>query len=101
MLFALNVPGSFAVYMIGMAGININIMLMVLNLLPIPPLDGGHIIISLLPHTAASYYSRLEPYGFYILLALLFFGVIDIVMQPAMGFSFILISTVFNLPLQL
>ena len=47
-------------------------VLMVLNLLPIPPLDGGRIAVSLLPHRAAWQFAQLEPYGFVILLALLF-----------------------------
>ena len=48
------------------AGVLVNVVLMVLNLLPIPPLDGGRIAISLLPHSLAAGYARLEPYGFMI-----------------------------------
>lgn len=100
-LLIFNMPGAFAVQMIGMAGVNINLMLMVLNLLPIPQLDGGHILASLLPHSIAVYYERLTPYGFYIFLALLALGAIDFIMRPVTSFLLFLIHAVFNLPLQL
>jgi Zn-dependent protease len=63
-------------------GVLINISLMVLNLLPIPPLDGGRIAVSLLPHSLAMPFARLEPYGFFILLALLFTHVLERLMLP-------------------
>lgn len=53
------------------AGITVNIVLMVLNLIPILPLDGGRIVLSLLPNSLAASYARLEPYGLPILLMLL------------------------------
>ena len=55
----------------GQAGIGINVVLMVLNLLPVPPLDGGRIALGLLPHRMAYQYSKVEPYGLYILLFLM------------------------------
>src|SRR4029077_6838905 len=58
------------IYM-GQAGIVINIVLGVLNFLPIPPLDGGRALYNLLPGKYGWYFYRLEPYGFFILLALL------------------------------
>jgi Zn-dependent protease len=100
-LLTLDIPGAFAMQMIGMAGISINIVLMVLNLLPIPQLDGGHILSSLLPRSIALHYERLTPYSFYIFLVLLALGVIDTVMRPITGFLFVLIGRLFNLPLQL
>jgi len=89
---------SFALPMaeMGKAGIKINAALMLLNLLPIPPLDGGRIAVSLLPHRAAWRFARLEPYGFVILLALLFTGILDGILGP-MIFGFIhLILVVFG-----
>jgi Zn-dependent protease len=63
-------------------GISINLVLMALNLLPVPPLDGGRIAVSLLPLQAARAWSRLEPYGLFIIVGLLAFGVLDDVMAP-------------------
>ncbi|MDD5177012.1 MAG: site-2 protease family protein [Sterolibacterium sp.] len=74
-----------------LAGIEINSVLMLLNLLPIPPLDGGRIAVSLLPHRLAWRFSQLERYGFFILLALLFTGVLDVILWPlVMGFRYLL-----------
>jgi Zn-dependent protease len=60
----------FAEPLIGMAdiGVTINAVLFVLNLLPLPPLDGGRVAVSLLPHRQAFKLARLEPYGFVILI---------------------------------
>ncbi len=66
------------------AGIEVNAMLMVLNLLPIPPLDGGRIATSLLPHGTAWRFARLEPYGFVILLVLMFTEVLGAILWPIM-----------------
>ena len=62
--------------LMGQAGIFINAVLMVLNLIPLPPLDGGRIAVSLLPRAQAIILSRIEPYGFFILLALLITGLL-------------------------
>lgn len=66
------------------AGIQINAVLMLLNLLPIPPLDGGRIAVSVLPHHLAWKFARLEPYGFPILILLLFTGILGAVLWPMM-----------------
>jgi Zn-dependent protease len=81
------------------AGITINIVLMVLNLLPILPLDGGRIAVSLLPDRLALGYARLEPFGFPILLALIFIPphVLGVLMMPMVRASIGLIGTVFRL----
>lgn len=68
--------------LMGRAGIEINVVLMVLNLLPVPPLDGGRIAVSLLPYRLAYQFSRLEPYGFMILVVLLFTGVLWAIIGP-------------------
>jgi Zn-dependent protease len=64
------------------AGIKVNIMFALLNLLPILPLDGGRIVTSLLPGRLSYAYQRSEPFGMIILLALLFTGVIGFVLNP-------------------
>ncbi len=74
-----------------LAGIEINAVLMLLNLLPIPPLDGGRIAVSLLPHRLAWQFSRIEPYGLAILLVLLFTDILGIILWPLMvGFRHLL-----------
>lgn len=68
--------------LMGQAGILINAILLVLNLLPLPPLDGGRIAVSLLPQRIAYRFAQIEPYGFIILLVLLFTGVLGAVIGP-------------------
>ena len=81
------------------AGITVNLVLMVLNLLPILPLDGGRIAVSLLPHRLAYSYSRLEPYGFPILLLLLFTNTLGVILNPALLLSMQLIESIFQIQL--
>jgi len=66
------------------AGVQVNLMLMALNLLPIPPLDGGRIAVSLLPGKLAYRYARIEPYGFMIVIVLLVTHVLNYLMLPIM-----------------
>ncbi|HEY5862972.1 MAG TPA: site-2 protease family protein [Casimicrobiaceae bacterium] len=63
-------------------GFKVNLVLMALNLLPLPPLDGGRVLAGLLPHGAANALARIEPYGLFILLALLALGLLDDLMRP-------------------
>jgi Zn-dependent protease len=64
------------------AGVQVNLMLMALNLLPILPLDGGRVAVSLLPHRVASAYARLERYGFVLVIILLVTGILGDLMEP-------------------
>ena len=73
--------GVALVYM-GIAGVFINTVLMVLNLLPLPPLDGGRVMTGLLPGPLAYRFSRIEPFGFMILIALLITGVLGKILLP-------------------
>lgn len=66
----------------GFAGITINLVLMVLNLLPLPPLDGGRVVTGLLPGRLAWRYARIEPYGLMILVALLVMGWLGYLIWP-------------------
>jgi Zn-dependent protease len=77
-------------------GIEVNLVLMALNLLPLPPLDGGRIAVSLLPHRLAWSFARIEPWGFPILLVLLFTGVLSSILGPVIGLLRMLVATLFN-----
>jgi len=90
---ALSLPMS----LMGMAGININVVLMVLNLLPLPPLDGGRIAVSLLPHRLAYRFAMLEPYGMILLVVLLFSGVLGAVIWPLINVTKTLILLLFGI----
>jgi len=70
----------------GLAGISINTILMVLNLLPLPPLDGGRILTGILPGPLAAKVGRIEPYGLLIILLLLFSGLLGKILSPVIFF---------------
>ncbi|PLK48730.1 hypothetical protein C0V76_11790 [Uliginosibacterium sp. TH139] len=82
-------PDSFW-FDLAQRGMLVNVGLMLINLVPVPPLDGGRIVVSLLPLRQALAWSRLEPYGFFILIGLLYFGILDYVLryvaQPILSF---------------
>lgn len=77
-------------------GISINGVLMLLNLLPLPPLDGGRIAVSLLPPRASLKFAQLERWGLPILLALLFSGILDRILQPLLSLYFALLLGLFG-----
>ncbi|EGL54555.1 MAG: site-2 protease family protein [Pseudomonadota bacterium] len=85
----------------GVAGVLINTMLMMLNLLPIPPLDGSRVLSSWLPGPMAYKFSRIEPYGFFILLGLLYFGILNLILWPLVSAMLGLLVSVFHLPAQI
>lgn len=80
-------------------GMDVNIALMLLNLLPIPPLDGGRIMVSLLPLRQAIAFSRMERFGFPLLLLLLFTGVLSNILWPLMSGMRYLLAILFNFEL--
>lgn len=81
----------------GSAGITINVVLAVLNLIPLPPLDGSKIIGNILPRRFAYYLYRLEPYSLLILILLLVSGVLSSIMGPPLSFLINLIGNMFGL----
>ena len=69
------------------AGVIINLLMFAFNLVPIPPLDGGRILTSLLPNRLAHQFERIEPYGFFIVLALLYLKVLNFWVLPLMSLT--------------
>jgi Zn-dependent protease len=90
-------PANFALplALMGAAGIFTNTILMVLNLVPLPPLDGGRIAVSLLPHDLAIKYAQIERYGFIILIILLFTHILDKIMWPFVMATLAIIAKLF------
>jgi Zn-dependent protease len=84
---------SAAMKYMSLTGVFINLSLMVLNLLPILPLDGGRIAVSLLPHSLAVPFSRTEPFGFFIVIALLVTGFLSTLMWPLMSLALALVES--------
>jgi Zn-dependent protease len=96
----LAIPGNYfalPLMLMGAAGVFINVIFMVLNLLPLPPLDGGRIAVSLLPQRLAWRFAQLERWGFPILLVLLFTGILGAVMTPLVEISARAIESIFGL----
>jgi Zn-dependent protease len=89
----------FAEPLLGMAewGIRINVILMVLNLLPLPPLDGGRVAVSLLPHRQAFQLAKIEPYGMFILIFLAVTPVLSLILSPLVNLMYKLITFLFGL----
>jgi Zn-dependent protease len=79
-----------------LAGIQINIILMVLNMLPLPPLDGGRVAVSLLPYPWSGYLAGLERYGLIILIFLLLSGLLGKILFPLVNISQSIIFRVFG-----
>ncbi len=95
----LNPDNYFAEPLMGMAewGIKINIVLMVLNLLPLPPLDGGRVAVSMLPPRQAYQLAKIEPYGMFILIFLAITPVLGWILLPLVKLMYQLISLLFGI----
>ena len=79
------------------AGMLVNVVMFAFNLFPLPPLDGGRILVGLLPYRAAMLVSRLEPWGFFIVMGLVIAGVLSSLwMQPVMALTFSLLDTLLS-----
>jgi len=93
--------GDFLIQ-VPLAGVEVNLVFMALNLLPILPLDGGRVVVSLLPGPLAGSFARLEPFGLPILLGLVVissygYNVLGMFLDPVMGASRSVIATLFQL----
>jgi Zn-dependent protease len=88
---------SYPLQKMANGGVMINLALMVLNLIPIPPLDGGRIAVSLLPNRLAYRFAMIEPYGFIIIIALLATRVLGVVIGPLVMLGRNLIYVLFGL----
>ena len=99
---SMSVPQSYfalPLALMGAAGVLVNLIFIVLNLLPLPPLDGGRILVSLLPHRYAYTFSRVEPYGLVILIVLLFTGVLSLILWPLVSGGLWIVGRGLDVPL--
>lgn len=94
-LHAFDVQEQFF-YLVGFAGIEMNIMLMALNLVPIPPLDGGRILVGLLPQPLSRMVASLEQFGLIIVVLLLSTGLLSTLMRPFVAFGQSIIMALFR-----
>jgi Zn-dependent protease len=83
------------------AGLLVNVVMFVFNLFPLPPLDGGRIVLGLLPPKAAVQFARIEPWGFFVVMGLVIAGVVSAIwMKPLMSLTYGLIELLLK-PLRL
>lgn len=91
LLYVLQALGSTEPFFSKMCqgGVLVNVVMFAFNLFPLPPLDGGRILVGLLPTKQAMLVSRIEPYGFFVVMALVVAGVVSALwMQPVMALTF-------------
>jgi Zn-dependent protease len=92
-LHVANVQEPFFLEM-AQAGILVNILMFAFNLVPIPPLDGGRILTSMLPNRLANQFARIEPYGFFIVIALIYFKILTFWVMPVMYLTNLVLRTI-------
>jgi len=90
---------SAPMILMGKAGIIVNLILFLLNLIPIPPLDGGRILSGLVPIRFSDILSRIEPIGMFVVFGLLAMGVLSLVLNPPLQFLVSLIGKIYGLPI--
>jgi Zn-dependent protease len=78
-------PVLFPIYLVLQASLVINLLLATFNMIPIPPLDGSWILSALLPGPVAAFYRQLQPYGFIILVALIWTGALSVLFRPVIA----------------
>jgi Zn-dependent protease len=91
LLYALAIVGVDDQFFFAMCkgGVLVNVVMFAFNLFPLPPLDGGRILVGLLPYPYAYQVSRIEPWGFFIVMALVIGGIINTIwMSPMMGLTY-------------
>jgi Zn-dependent protease len=95
LMYVLHAVGVSEVFFMKMCqgGVLVNVVMFAFNLFPLPPLDGGRIVVGLLPIKQAMAFSRIEPYGFFIVMALVVSGLVSSLwMQPMMALTFGLVE---------
>jgi Zn-dependent protease len=99
--FVLQSAGINEVFFLEMAeaGVKINLILFAFNLFPLPPLDGGRIMTSILPNRYAFRFARIEPYGFFIVLGLMMLNLLNYWMKPVMMLAAMLLEVLIS-PIQ-
>ncbi len=99
-LYQQKIGASIPLSYMAQAGISINLVLMVLNLIPIPPLDGSRMITSILPRPWDAYYNKLPPLvGFFIILALIWTGLLGKLLGPAVTWLQNLMFKIYFIPI--
>ena len=99
LLYVVNAAGVTERFVLEMcrAGMLVNVVMFVFNLFPLPPLDGGRILVGLLPWRQAQLVSRVEPWGFFIVMALVLTGVVSSLwMRPLMSLTFSALQTLLS-----
>ncbi|MEB8433007.1 site-2 protease family protein [Cocleimonas sp. KMM 6892] len=86
---------SEGVKAMGQAGIIINLILFIFNLLPIPPLDGSKVLSGIVPPPVSAMMDKIEPYGLFIVIGLLYFGVLNAIISPVLTFFLQTIGSLF------